>query len=65
MLFNLHNLHWDIDIINRIGLQELNYRNFNHRPLFLAAQILMDCYRTGDITAMIGDSHAAAFGEDV
>lgn len=69
LLFNIHNLNWDIDILKLWGLEKLNLpevcpssHDFGiwniepNSPLNLYFSKLK-------ITALIGDSHAAAFGE--
>lgn len=64
MLFNLHNLSWDEEIIDLFGLKGLKLPEI--RP---SAHIYAHTDLNGllpapiAITAMIGDSHAAAFGE--
>ena len=64
MLFNLHNLHWDIDIINRIGLSGIKLPLLQSSSSFFGSTDFNGLLPVAvDITAMIGDSHAAAFGE--
>jgi glycerol kinase len=64
MLFNLHNLHWDIDIINRIGLTGIKLPLLQSSSSFFGSTDFNGLLPVPvDITAMIGDSHAAAFGE--
>jgi glycerol kinase len=64
LLFNLHNLQWDEELIKQFGLTGINL------PVIKASSALLgetDCngllQNPIPITALIGDSHAAAFGE--
>jgi glycerol kinase len=64
LIFNIHDLKWDGYLLERFNLQNLNLPK---------AQPSSYCYgqtdfegllpKSIDISAMIGDSHAAAFGE--
>jgi len=64
LLFNLHTLEWDRELLDLFGLSKINL------PSILSSS---DNFGTSDfegllpkevaITGMIGDSHAAAFGE--
>jgi glycerol kinase len=64
LLFNLHNLQWDDELISEFGLTGINL------PVIKPSSALSgetDCngllQNAIPITALIGDSHAAAFGE--
>lgn len=64
LLFNLHSLQWDDELINAFGLKGINL------PAIKPSSALFgetDCdgmfEKQVPITALIGDSHAAAFGE--
>src|SRR5690606_3895098 len=64
MFFNLETLSWDQEIIKQLGLTNLNLPEVQASCSFFGTtnfnQLLAQKI---DITAMIGDSHAAAFGE--
>jgi glycerol kinase len=64
MFFNLETLSWDQEIIKQLGLTNLNLPEVQASSSFFGTtnfnQLLAQKI---DITAMIGDSHAAAFGE--
>lgn len=64
LLFNIHRLDWDVEILNNWGLENL------HLPEVFPSSFEFGQSNFGGlfpkplpITAMIGDSHAAAFGE--
>jgi glycerol kinase len=64
LLFNLHRLEWDKELIHQFGLTGINLPAIKPSS---AAFGETDCAGFFDtsipITALIGDSHAAAFGE--
>ena len=64
LLFNLHTLKWDEELIGEFGLTGIHLPEIKSSS---AAFGITDCNglfeNTIPITAMIGDSHAAAFGE--
>lgn len=64
LLFNLHTLQWDNEIINELGLKGLQL------PIIRSSSSDFGDTTVGGnfekpipVTALIGDSHAAAFGE--
>ncbi|MEQ8472868.1 MAG: glycerol kinase GlpK [Marinoscillum sp.] len=64
MFFNLHDLDWDQELLNEFGLAKLNLPDTKPSSYeFGRTNIggLLDHETT--ISSMIGDSHAAAFGE--
>lgn len=75
LLFNIHTLEWDKDILKLWGLEKLNLPevcpssyNFGFTTLDLRIENENNrqssiANRSLPITAMIGDSHAATFGE--
>jgi len=64
MFFNLHELQWDDDLIDAFGLTGIQLPEIKASAAFFGET---DCNRLFPhpvpVTAMIGDSHAAAFGE--
>jgi glycerol kinase len=64
LLFNLHTLSWDEELINTFGLKGINLPQIKPSSTFFGETTLGDLFsRTVPVTALIGDSHAAAFGE--
>lgn len=64
LFFNLKTLTWDNDILNAFGLSGLNLPQIKPSSLFYGTSDFGGLLDTPlDVTAMIGDSHAAAFGE--
>ncbi|MDR6941029.1 FGGY family carbohydrate kinase [Mucilaginibacter pocheonensis] len=64
LFFNLKTLTWDNDILNAFGLSGLNLPQIKPSSSFYGTSDFGGLFETPlDITAMIGDSHAAAFGE--
>jgi glycerol kinase len=73
LLFNIHDLSWDQDILKLWGLEKLNLPEVcpsSHDFGFLELELKTTTLNLGEpqslnfpICAMIGDSHAAAFGE--
>lgn len=62
LFFNLHQLEWDKELLTKWGLEKLNL------PEVKPSSSLFGNWKREDgldipITAMVGDSHAAAFGE--
>ncbi len=64
LLFNLHTLQWDHEIIEAFGLTGIQLPSLQSSSS-LFGETNLDGLFAGPIliTAMIGDSHAAAFGE--
>jgi glycerol kinase len=64
LLFNLHSLRWDDELIDEFGLKGINLPQIKPSS---AAFGETNCngllQNTIPVTALIGDSHAAAFGE--
>jgi glycerol kinase len=64
LLFNLHTLQWDVDLINTFGLTGINLPEIKSSSALFGETTLNGLLETAiPITALIGDSHAAAFGE--
>ena len=68
LLFNIHTLKWDTEILATWGLSKLNLPqpcpSSHDFGIVNWGQILKNGYEiTTPITSLIGDSHAAAFGE--
>lgn len=64
LLFNLHTLQWDVDLIEAFGLTGIQLPSLKPSAANFGDTTLNDLLPTEvPITAMIGDSHAAAFGE--
>jgi glycerol kinase len=64
MLFNLHDLKWDEEIIELLGLKGIQLpQPFPSSHLFGATDFNCLLPIPIPVTGMIGDSHAAAFGE--
>lgn len=64
LLFNLHSLEWDVELINEFGLKGINLPEIKSSSALFAATDLDGLFeKTIPVTALIGDSHAAAFGE--
>jgi glycerol kinase len=66
LLFNIHTIQWDREILELWGLQKLNLPEVVASS-YAFGEVSNDHGWLGEktlpITAMIGDSHAAAFGE--
>jgi glycerol kinase len=64
LLFNLHTLSWDNELIEAFGLKGVNLPSLQASSSSFGETTLNSLYENPlPITAMIGDSHAAAFGE--
>ena len=64
LFFNLHTLQWDNDLINEFGLTGINLPHLKpSSSLFGETTLSNSLAKSIPITALIGDSHAAAFGE--
>jgi glycerol kinase len=64
LFFNLKTLDWDTDILNAFGLSRLNLPQIKPSASFYGSSDFDGLFDAPlNITAMIGDSHAAAFGE--
>lgn len=64
LLFNLHTLQWDTGLINAFGLTGIKLPQIKSSSSFYGETTLDGLFDTPvAITALIGDSHAAAFGE--
>lgn len=64
LLFNLHSLQWDAELINEFGLTGINLPEIKSSSAFFAETNLAGLLQKNiPVTALIGDSHAAAFGE--
>lgn len=64
MFFNLETLTWDQEIFQRLGLENLNLPEVQPSSSFFGDTNFDELVpQSIPVTAMIGDSHAAAFGE--
>lgn len=64
LLFNLHTLGWDEELVNAFGLQGIRLPGLQASSSFFGKTDLDGLLENFvAITGMIGDSHAAAFGE--
>lgn len=64
LFFNLHTLNWDQELINDYGLKGLQLPGIRSSSSQYGETVLEGLFQEPvPITAMIGDSHAAAFGE--
>jgi glycerol kinase len=64
LLFNLHTLQWDDELIAVFGLTGINLPVIKSSSASFGETTLNGLVQTSiPITALIGDSHAAAFGE--
>lgn len=64
MFFNLHSLQWDEELINAFGLSGIHLPQIKPSSSFFGETTVDGLFEKAvPVTAMIGDSHAAAFGE--
>jgi glycerol kinase len=64
LLFNLHTLQWDTELVNEFGLTGINLPEIRSSSALFGETDLAGLFeKTIPVTALIGDSHAAAFGE--
>ncbi|MES2573331.1 MAG: glycerol kinase GlpK [Bacteroidota bacterium] len=64
LLFNLENLEWDTELIETFGLTGINLPEPKPSAFHYGESLFEGLFEKPlPITAMIGDSHAAAFGE--
>jgi glycerol kinase len=64
LLFNLHTLQWDAELILEFGLTDINLPEIRSSSAVFGETDLAGLFeKTIPVTALIGDSHAAAFGE--
>mgnify|MGYP006282124181 CR=1 FL=1 len=64
LLFNINRLQWDSVLLRRLGLRELNLPEVQPSAYDFGETTFEDIFpHKVKITSMIGDSHAAAFGE--
>ncbi len=64
LFFNLHTLQWDKELLEKFGLANINLPGLKPSSAYYGDTDLDGILsETISITAMIGDSHAAAFGE--
>ncbi len=64
MFFNLHSLQWDEELIKVFGLTGIQLPQVKPSSSFFGETTLNGMLSTAvPVTGMIGDSHAAAFGE--
>ena len=64
LLFNISDLKWDTSILENFGLTKLKMPLVKHSSAHFGTTTLSGHFMEGiPITGLIGDSHAAAFGE--
>ncbi|MGG9960851.1 FGGY family carbohydrate kinase [Ferruginibacter sp. SUN106] len=64
LLFNLHTLQWDEELIQALGLTGINLPQIKSSSAAFGATTLNGLLQSAiPVTALVGDSHAAAFGE--
>ncbi|MDX1938097.1 MAG: glycerol kinase GlpK [Flavihumibacter sp.] len=64
LLFNLHTLQWDDELVREFGLTGINLPEIKSSSALFGETNLDGLFTNNvSITALIGDSHAAAFGE--
>lgn len=64
LFFNLHTLDWDKDLLKKWGLENLNLPQLKPSSADFGESTFEGIFKHPlPISAMIGDSHAAAFGE--
>ncbi|MFD2164004.1 FGGY family carbohydrate kinase [Paradesertivirga mongoliensis] len=64
LLFNLHSLQWDLDIVETFGLTGINLPEPKPSAYNFGSSSFEGIFAEPlSISSMIGDSHAAAFGE--
>ncbi|MGC4102896.1 FGGY family carbohydrate kinase [Ferruginibacter sp.] len=64
LLFNLHTLQWDTDLVDIFGLTGINLPEIKSSSQMFGTTTLDGLFDNEvPVTALIGDSHAAAFGE--
>ena len=64
MLFNINSLHWDAELINEFGLTGINLPQIKFSSDHFGETNIDGSFDSNIlITSLIGDSHAAAFGE--
>ena len=64
LFFNLHTLEWDKELIEEFGLKGINLPQLNPSSSSFGETTLNNILpKPIPVTALIGDSHAAAFGE--
>jgi len=64
LLFNLHTLQWDTELIDAYGLTGIQLPKIKSSSFLFGETLLNGLFKNAvPITALIGDSHAAAFGE--
>ena len=64
LFFNLHSLQWDEELTETYGLTGIRLPMIKPSSSFFGETILEGVFKTPvPVTALIGDSHAAAFGE--
>jgi glycerol kinase len=64
LFFNLHTLQWDAELIEIFGLSGIRLPKLNASSSYFGETILNGLLDTSiPVTSLIGDSHAAAFGE--
>ena len=64
LFFNLHTLQWDAELLAKFGLSKLNLPQLNPSAAAFGSSTFEGLFADGlPITSLIGDSHAAAYGE--
>ena len=63
LLFNLHTLSWDLELISQFGLTGINLPPIKSSSGYFGDSTVENLFDHAiPVTALIGDSHAAAFG---
>jgi len=64
LFFNLETLSWDVELLEKFGLSKLNLPDIQASSSYFGVTDFNGLLENKlGITAMVGDSHAAAFGE--
>ncbi len=64
LFFNIHKMQWDSVLLRKLGLRDLNLPEVQPSAFNFGKSTFEGIFEKPiQITAMIGDSHAAAFGE--
>ncbi len=64
LFFNIHDLKWDAELLEAFGLRNLQLPEVKSSSAYFGATTINDLlHGPVAVTGLIGDSHAAAFGE--
>lgn len=65
MLFNIHSLQWDEEIVRYLGLEALQFPEVKHSDEIFGTTDLPEIFNQPiPISGLIGDSHGALFGQN-